>query len=100
MMKWLMSFVLPGEAEVFARSLLQSILIRDDFPTLLLPMKAYSGLSGLGVFSTDGLDITYSACFIIMQQSNYKMMKRNNTSYFEFIVELFASAQECDASKA
>jgi len=50
-----MSFVLPGDAEVFARSLLQSMLMRDDLPTLLLPIKAYSGLSGFGHFSTEGL---------------------------------------------
>jgi len=61
-----MSFVLPGDAEVLARSLLQSIFITDDLPTLLLPIKAYSGLSGFGHCSTDGLDIRYTACLMIM----------------------------------
>lgn len=65
-----MSFVFPGDDEIFAISLLQSILMSEDLPTLLLPIKAYSGLSGLGHFSTDGLEITYSACLILMQQSN------------------------------
>ena len=64
-----MIFVLPGVEEVLANpSLLQSMLIRDDLPTLLLPINAYSGFSGLGHVSTDGLEITYTACLIIIQQ--------------------------------
>jgi hypothetical protein len=44
-----MSWVLPGVDEIFASSfLLQSIFISEDLPTLLLPMKAYSGRSALG----------------------------------------------------
>ena len=67
--KWLIIFVLPGVEEVLAKpALLQSILIKEDLPTLLLPIKAYSGFSGLGHVSTDGLEITYTACFIVMQQ--------------------------------
>ena len=46
MIKWLMRAVLPGVAEVMASFLRwQSMLIRLDFPTLLRPMNAYSGLS-------------------------------------------------------
>ena len=42
--KWLINLVFPGFEEVFANFLLLvSIFIKDDFPTLLLPMKAYSG---------------------------------------------------------
>src|SRR5436190_4315034 len=60
-----MSWVLPGEPDVLASfSLLQSILIREDFPTLLRPIKAYSGLSGTGHFSNSGLLITYTAFLI------------------------------------
>jgi hypothetical protein len=70
-----MSFVLPGDDEIFARlSLPLSILMREDLPTLLLPIKAYSGLSGFGVLSTDGLEITYAACLIFMLQSNKAYM--------------------------
>ena len=42
--KWLINLVFPGFEEVFANFLLLvSIFIKDDFLTLLLPMKAYSG---------------------------------------------------------
>ena len=65
-----MSCVLPGAAEVLATSLfLQSILINDDLPTLLRPIKAYSGRSGLGHMSTDGLLMTYDEWMISMLQS-------------------------------
>src|SRR5690554_6605372 len=40
------------------------MLIRDDFPTLLLPIKAYSGIKFFGHFSTSELLITNSAVFI------------------------------------
>ena len=44
MRKWFTSFVFPGLLEVIASFLLlHSMLIRDDFPTLDLPMKANSG---------------------------------------------------------
>ena len=74
--KWLMIFVLPGVEEVFASlSLLQIMLMSEDLPTLLRPINAYSGLSGAGQVSTEGLDITYSASFIIMLQSNRKAFR-------------------------
>jgi demethylmenaquinone methyltransferase/2-methoxy-6-polyprenyl-1,4-benzoquinol methylase len=41
-----------------------SILIREDLPTLDLPIKAYSGLSGLGQLATSGLLIKYFAVII------------------------------------
>ena len=57
--------VLPGVADVLASPLwLQSMLIRLDLPTLLRPMKAYSGLVSLGQRLTVGLDIEYSELFI------------------------------------
>ena len=60
-----MSCVLPGVLDVFASfDWLVSILISEDLPTFERPMKAYSGLSGLGQPSTDGLLITYTA-FVI-----------------------------------
>jgi demethylmenaquinone methyltransferase/2-methoxy-6-polyprenyl-1,4-benzoquinol methylase len=37
------------------------MLIKEDLPTLLLPMNAYSGLSGLGQEEISGLLITYVA---------------------------------------
>jgi demethylmenaquinone methyltransferase/2-methoxy-6-polyprenyl-1,4-benzoquinol methylase len=42
------------------------MLIKDDLPTLLLPIKAYSGLSALGQEATSGLLITYVAFRIII----------------------------------
>jgi len=57
-----MSRVLPGATDIFASfELLHSILINEDLPTLLLPINAYSGLSGFGHLSTDGLEIRYVA---------------------------------------
>lgn len=51
MIKWLINWVFPGVLEVLATELLlQIMLIREDLPTLLLPIKAYSGLSGGGHF--------------------------------------------------
>jgi hypothetical protein len=44
--------ILTTEPDVLASfSLLHSIFIKEDLPTLLLPIKAYSGLSGTGHFS-------------------------------------------------
>lgn len=44
-----MIFVLPGVEDVFASLLLlHNIFIKDDLPTLLLPIKAYSGNTGFG----------------------------------------------------
>jgi hypothetical protein len=55
-------------AETFASSrLLQSILIKEDFPTLLRPRNAYSGLSGFGHLSTDGLLMMYFASLISIE---------------------------------
>ena len=59
MIKWLMSNVLPGVAEVLAKPLwLQSMLMRLDLPTLLRPMKANSGLLSFGHIDTVGAEMT------------------------------------------
>jgi demethylmenaquinone methyltransferase/2-methoxy-6-polyprenyl-1,4-benzoquinol methylase len=42
------------------------MLIKEDLPTLLLPIKAYSGLSALGQEATSGLLITYVAFRMII----------------------------------
>jgi hypothetical protein len=61
----LINCVLPGDEDTLANSfLLVSILITDDLPTLLLPINAYSGLSGFGHLSNEGLLIKYEACII------------------------------------
>jgi demethylmenaquinone methyltransferase/2-methoxy-6-polyprenyl-1,4-benzoquinol methylase len=53
---------LPGVPDVLASLLwLVIILIREDLPTLERPIKAYSGLSGLGQSSTFTLLIKYFA---------------------------------------
>jgi hypothetical protein len=45
-------------ADVFARFFCPVIkLIRDDLPTLLLPIKAYSGRSGAGHWVTKADDM-------------------------------------------
>lgn len=67
MMKWLMSMVFPGVDEVQASPLRAvSMLIRLLLPTLLLPIKAYSGLSPAGQWVTELLLIENSADFICM----------------------------------
>jgi len=43
---------------------LVSMFIRDDFPTLLLPINAYSGMVFFGHLETSELLITNSADFI------------------------------------
>ena len=54
--------VFPGFEEVLARpSELQSILIKEDFPTFDRPMKAYSGFSGGGQFSSFAQLLIYFA---------------------------------------
>src|SRR5690606_747352 len=48
-LKWLISWVLPGLPEVLARLLRSvSILIKEDFPTFERPINAYSGSGSLG----------------------------------------------------
>jgi len=51
------------------------MLMSEDLPTLLLPIKAYSGLSGLGHCSTNAEEITYLADFICMLQSKTKALE-------------------------
>jgi hypothetical protein len=71
--KWLISLVFPGVAEVFARFFrFVSMLISDDLPTLLLPMKAYSGIVGAGHFSMLVLLTKKAAWEICMQCKRMK----------------------------
>ena len=66
-----MSRVLPGVAEVMANPLwLVSILMREDFPTLLRPMKAYSGRLPSGHFRTSVLLMTNFALLMCMFRMN------------------------------
>jgi hypothetical protein len=63
----LINWVLPGVADVLARFFVPVImLINDDLPTLLLPIKAYSGLSGLGQEAVSGLLMIYVALWMII----------------------------------
>jgi hypothetical protein len=68
-------------------------LINEDLPTLLLPIKANSGLSGGGVFEMSGLLIRYSAEEMIMR-GRYKLkvksekLKVNTGEKMEIIGEL------------
>jgi hypothetical protein len=43
--------------------------MREDLPTLLLPMNAYSGLSGFGHLSNEGAEIIYFADLICIVQN-------------------------------
>ena len=62
MLKWLMSSVLPGFDEVFAKPLRWvSMLMRLDLPTFERPMKAYSGNFVSGHLRQSVLLMTYSA---------------------------------------
>jgi hypothetical protein len=48
------------------------MLINDDFPTLDLPIKAYSGILSFGHFSTSELLITNSAVLIFICFKKFK----------------------------
>jgi len=64
----LISNVFPGFCEVMASPFFPvSILIREDLPTLLRPIKAYSGRSPVGHFFTFVLLITNSALLISIE---------------------------------
>ncbi len=59
MIKWLINWVLPGVFDVLASlDWFVSILMSEDLPTFDRPIKAYSGLSGVGQPSTLGLLMT------------------------------------------
>src|SRR5665647_1370733 len=63
--KWLINLVFPGSEEVLARSFFPiSILMREDFPTLDLPIKANSGRSLSGHNPGSVLLMTNSALLI------------------------------------
>lgn len=72
--KKFVSCVLPGFGQVWTRVfLLQIALMRLDLPTLLLPINAYSGLSGAGQYSRFGLLLRYFAeiIFIYIGRTKY-----------------------------
>jgi hypothetical protein len=50
------------------------MLMSDDFPTLLRPMNAYSGRSGLGQDAASGLLMMYEALCMTMNDI-YKSFK-------------------------
>jgi hypothetical protein len=56
---------------------LVSILIKDDLPTLLLPIKAYSGNSISGHLSIAGLLITKLAFIIFTMQITKEILAGN-----------------------
>lgn len=55
----------------------------DDLPTLLLPIKANSGLSGFGHLSNEGDDIKYLADFICIRYFFLGITKLS-AGYFAF----------------
>jgi hypothetical protein len=62
-----MACVFPGVADVFANPfLLVIMLMREDFPTLDLPIKANSGRVGFGHFESSTEDLMNSACLTSM----------------------------------
>jgi hypothetical protein len=75
MIKWLISWVFPGVPEVLAKPFLeQSILIKEDFPTLERPIKANSGLPSMGHLETSVLEMLNSTVLICMLQSYFKLL--------------------------
>ena len=73
-----MSCVLPGVTEILASfELLQSRFIKDDLPTLLLPINAYSGRSGFGHLSTEGLEIRYVALVISIFHAKKQSLQKS-----------------------
>ena len=64
-MKWFISSVLPGMADVLASFFLpHNIFIRLDFPTFERPMNAYSILLSFGHIDSRGALKVNSAVFI------------------------------------
>ena len=67
MLKWLIVCVLPGVDEVLASFLrLVNMLIKDDLPTLDLPINATSMRSGLGQSESFRQLLTYVAFLIFI----------------------------------
>ncbi len=64
--------VLPGVDDVIANlECPVSIFIRDDFPTLDLPIKAYSGSDVFGHMSALGLEMMNFAELIFIKAYKY-----------------------------
>jgi demethylmenaquinone methyltransferase/2-methoxy-6-polyprenyl-1,4-benzoquinol methylase len=64
-----------------------SMLMRDDLPTLLLPMKAYSGLSGFGQALWSGLLIIYDALVKIMVKIRFiKALRTLEPNLINFVI--------------
>ena len=91
-MKWLMSRVLPGVAEVLASPLwLQSMLMRLDLPTFERPMKAYSALLSLGHWLMLADDMENSDFFIIMILALFCFDKVLQSYEFNFEIRLLTA---------
>src|SRR5690606_39327019 len=82
--KWLMSCVFPGFPEVLASCFLPvSMFIREDFPTLDRPIKAYSGMGSEGHLLTSELLITNSAvCICILNVSGLQPFFQKHIKFF------------------
>src|SRR5690606_12344227 len=86
-MKWFISWVLPGFCEVFAKPfLLVNALMREDFPTFERPIKAYSGKFGAGNLSTSVLLTTNSALLTSIDKGN--IYPSNSKRAFEGLIFL------------
>jgi len=62
------AFVRPGSLLILAICVPASMLIKDDFPTFDLPIKAYSGNTGFGHLLMSVLLITNFAELIFMER--------------------------------
>jgi hypothetical protein len=70
-------WVLPGVELVFAKPFRSvNILISDDLPTLLLPMKANSGFSLWGMSTLRSQLPTYSAVLIFIFDGSFVSGRR------------------------
>src|SRR5580692_1056832 len=83
-----MSLVLPGLTDVCAIFLLHSILISEDLPTLLLPIKANSGKCVLGHLSTLVLLMAKSALLTCMISALQFFLVRIYVSLFFRLINI------------
>lgn len=76
-----MIFVFPGVEEVCANLLLlHNMLMSELFPTLLRPIKAYSGITGLGhsvILADDLANMAFFICKVISIKAILFPVSRN-----------------------
>ena len=96
MRKWFTRSVFPGVADVFANPLwLHNELMRDDFPTLDLPIKANSGCLAFGLSLSFWLLPAKSALVIFI---NVPVLEYKGTIFFCTLCEKSENGREDDTA--